>query len=124
MDGILIKEEKNMKEYQIKLSKDNPFQGEVRVKIPSFTERNILVKELNFSVSKDSQVAIQENIDSINKLAEIVRSNVISFKVKLEGQTFDSWDDLDYLAEVQSFYLDVGQIISKGITLGNVKKKG
>lgn len=105
------------KEFEYELSKDCPYKGKVKVKILPFVQRNELVKKVNFKLDQ-STAKLSDNIDASNRLADVVRENVLSMSVSRGKHDFKSLEELDYDVHAGEFYTEVGLVICRGIDLG------
>jgi hypothetical protein len=115
-----------MREFEYKLAEfltddvtPNPYSGKVKVKVLKFLERNKLLREVNFKLSNKGEADINANLESVDKLSEIVKDNLLSLDVKKGKKKFTSLDELEYDNDVTNFFTEIGLVLVRGVDLGN-----
>jgi hypothetical protein len=114
-----------MREFTYKLKElvneeKNPFSGTVVLKLPKFTERNVLLREISFKRDQVNEADVTTNLEVLEKLVKIVQDHVLKVDVKKGEKQFLTLDELEYDFHFSLFVLDVGMVIVQGIDLGNV----
>lgn len=95
------------------------FEGSIVLKVPQYKERLKLLKECNFKLSKDGEVANNnEQFDSIEKLTDITEKHIEKVNLTHNGQEIKSVEDLGYYAEGVELINEVGGLILNGFSLG------
>lgn len=98
---------------------DNPYSGEVVLKLLPYVQRNELLRKVNFKIDQ-SKADLADNLDANARLAEVVKDNVVSLEVKKGNHVFKSLDELDYDCDAGHFYTEIGVVLCKGLDMGNV----
>lgn len=110
-------------EYELKAKnadgKKAPYSGKVKLKLLPFKERNKLMKSLNIKADQ-ANAALNDNLDMLDKLADITKENMIAMSVCKGDKNFETLDELDYDENVSEFYTEVGMVIVSGINLGKI----
>ncbi len=113
-----------MKEFEYKLSKEvlgqpSPYSGKVKIKVPKYVERNRMLREVNFKQNVGNEVDVNSNLESMDRLSEIVKEHVLKMEVKKGKTQFHSVEEIEYDMDANSFFTEVGMVIVRGIDLGN-----
>jgi hypothetical protein len=88
--------------------------GEVILAVPTYKERSAYLKEM-------AKLKSGEEVDSAGLasfLYDLAVKHLVSFKVELENQMFDSLDELEYYKEGSEFIQSVGLAVVTGVSLG------
>ena len=113
-----------MEKYDYHLKKevngeDNPYQGWVRIKLPSYKEKMKIQRDVNFSQKEDGTVEAGNNLDVMEKMGDLMEEYIIKMEVKKGKRTFTSFEELQYDNSVFTFVSEVGLAIVNGVDLGN-----
>lgn len=113
-----------MREFDYKLKEEvngekNPYHGVVKIKLPKFIERNKMLREVTYKVNDKGETSVSDNLDSLEKMADILSKFVLKVEVYKGEKSFHTLEELEYDNGYTTFILDVGMAILQGVDLGN-----
>ena len=96
----------------------NPYKGNVLLRLLPFMERNEASREFNFELDDEKNVKSKDLFELNQKMATLVKNNIVTIDVKKGKESFSSLDELDYDEDVAHLYGELGGVLIKGINLG------
>lgn len=109
-------------EYKKAYSGKGIFEGYVLIKVPSYVERMENLKEMNFNISENGDVEINEaTYESLVKMGVAAKKFCITMELvhKKTKKKFNSLEELEPYSEYQEIVTDIVSIVAQGVSLGN-----
>lgn len=106
-----------MKEFTYKPNSEG-FEGEIKLKVPSFKERLEITQQLGFKLDANGEVDAASSMNMMGQLLEKMETLVTSVSLKYGDVEFNSLDDLSYYKEGQAIINEVIAVLMNGMTLG------
>lgn len=94
--------------------------GEVKIRVPKYTERLRYVKECNFKLDGSGNAVLStDQLDSVIKMIEFASKHVVSVDLKHGEKEFKTWEELECDPVCDSFISSFSGEILSGVSLGN-----
>lgn len=95
------------------------FEGTVSLRIPNLKERIQMAKSMNLKMNAEGELDLADGMDLIETLLDKVKESIVEVDLKMGDIEFKSPDDIDYYAEGMELIKEIGEVLSKGLSLGN-----
>jgi len=99
------------------LKECDPFEGFIKINIPSYDKRMSLVKDMQFKV-KDGKVEFQDEVELGQKMVQIAKEYIMEIDLKKDEFEIKNFDDLSCFEEGMALINKAATMIYRGIPLG------
>lgn len=113
-----------MREFEYRLQKQvndelNPYSGVVKLKLPKFSERSKILRDINFKRDEKGEIDTSSSLESLEKLEKVVKDHVLKMEVKKNKKVFNTCEELEYDNSYATFVNEIATVIINGVDLGN-----
>jgi len=112
-DGITILDEDGGPKTKM-VEEDSPFEGQIVISIPKYTQRLKYMKEMNFGGKDSNQTEIMERLVAL----AIKHIKKVDLSFIETGEKLESVDDLEYCKEGADALNSIANKILEGVSLG------